>query len=123
MINNSLDYTWQGYRCTYNVSGVANSQAAPLVLIHPIGVGLSHKFWQRFSDEWLAQKSNLIYNPDLLGCGAGDMPAIAYYPIDWAKQLQYFIHNVVKQPVIYSGSRSIITDRDRASAAFTQRTD
>ena len=101
MANTSLDYNWLGYSCTYNISGAANSSTASLVLIHPIGVGLSHKFWQRFIDEWLKQNpDSLIYNPDLLGCGAGDKPAIAYYPIDWAKQLQYFIDTIVKQPVI-----------------------
>ena len=102
MINTSLYYyIWQDYRCTYNVSSAANSSTTPLVLIHPIGVGLSHKFWQRFTDEWLKQNpDSLIYNPDLLGCGAGDKPEIAYYPIDWAKQLQHFINTIVKQPVI-----------------------
>lgn len=101
MANNSLDYDWQGWRCTYSVSGTSNSQTIPLVLIHPVGVGLSHLFWQRFVDEWLSQNpDSLVYNPDLLGCGAGDMPAIAYYPLDWAKQLQHFIKTVVQQPVI-----------------------
>ena len=98
---NTLDYIWQDYRCTYSVSGVENAKTTPLVLIHPIGVGLSRTFWQRFTDEWLKQNpDSLIYNPDLLGCGEGDMPAIAYYPIDWAKQLQYFIDTIVKQPVV-----------------------
>ena len=97
---NTLDYTWQDYRCTYSISGAINSQTTPLVLIHPIGVGLSRKFWQRFIDEWLKQNPNsTIYNPDLLGCGTGDLPQIAYYPLDWAKQLQYFINTIVKQPV------------------------
>ncbi|MEO1691491.1 MAG: alpha/beta hydrolase [Cyanobacteria bacterium J06631_6] len=101
MANNSLDYNWQDWRCTYSVSGNSNSQTVPLVLIHPVGVGLSRKFWQRFTDEWLSQNpDSLIYNPDLLGCGAGDMPAIAYYPIDWAKQLEYFMRTIVQQPVI-----------------------
>lgn len=100
MVNTSLDYTWQDYRCTYSIAGAENSQATPLVLIHPIGVGLSQTFWQRFTDEWIEKNpDSLIYNPDLLGCGAGDMPAVAYYPIDWAKQLQYFIDTVIKQPV------------------------
>ena len=101
MDNISLDYTWHDYRCTYSVSGAETSPTVPLVLIQPIGVGLSAKFWQRFTKEWLKQNpDSLIYNPDLLGCGAGDMPKIAYYPIDWAKQLQHFIDNVIKQPVI-----------------------
>ena len=97
---NTLNYIWQDYRCTYSVFGAKNDKTNPLVLIHPIGVGLSHEFWQRFTERWIEQNPDfLIYNPDLLGCGAGDMPAIAYYPIDWAKQLQYFINTVVKQPV------------------------
>jgi len=96
----SLDYTWQDYRCTYSVSGIENSPTTPIVMVHPIGVGLSRKFWQRFIDEWLKQNPNsLIYNPDLLGCGDGDFPRIAYYPLDWAKQLQYFIRTVVEKPV------------------------
>ena len=100
MVHNSLEYHWQDYRCTYSVSGAATLQT-PIILIHPIGVGLSGKFWQRFIDEWLKKNPNsVIYNPDLLGCGAGDMPEIAYYPLDWAKQLQHFMDTVVKQPVI-----------------------
>jgi len=101
MANTSLDYTWQNYRCTYSVSGAENEKTIPLVLIHPIGVGLSHKFWQRFTDELFDRNpDSKVYNPDLLGCGAGDMPQVAYYPIDWAKQLQHFIDTVIKQPVI-----------------------
>ncbi len=95
-------YRWQSYRYTYEalkpdgaVSGL------PLLLIHPIGVGLSRTFWQRFCDEWYRSgQRNQIYNPDLLGCGDGEMPQIAYYPLDWAKQLQSFLQTVVKTPVV-----------------------
>lgn len=101
MAYNSLDYYWQDYRCTYSMAGSTATSSTPLVLIHPVGVGLSRKFWQRFVNRWLdINPDSLIYNPDLLGCGAGDMPAIAYYPLDWARQLQYFIDTTVKQPVI-----------------------
>ena len=101
MVHDSLDYYWQDYRCSYSVAGLTATSTIPLVLIHPIGVGLSRKFWQRFIDEWLRiNPDRVIYNPDLLGCGDGDLPAIAYYPLDWAKQLEHFIHTVVRQPVI-----------------------
>jgi pimeloyl-ACP methyl ester carboxylesterase len=96
-------YNWQNYRCAYQVYQPPNSQpeGLPLLLIHPIGVGLSGKFWQRFVREWYGSgQRNLIYNPDLLGCGESDKPHVAYTPKDWAEQLQYFLQTVVQTPVI-----------------------
>jgi pimeloyl-ACP methyl ester carboxylesterase len=96
-------YHWQNYRCAYQVYQPTNStpEVIPLLLIHPIGVGLSGKFWQRFCHEWLnTGHRHQIYIPDLLGCGASDQPHLAYTPQDWAAQLHYFLRTVVKQPVI-----------------------
>ena len=94
-------YTWQNYRCAYQVDNPNNNDSIPLLLIHPIGVGLSGKFWTRFCQQWYGSGyRNSIYNPDLLGCGDSEMPRVAYYPLDWAKQLHYFLQNVVKKPVI-----------------------
>ncbi len=96
-------YTWNNYRCGYAVHtspNAINSQV-PLLLIHPIGVGLSRHFWERFCSEWFKTGgSNLIYNPDLLGCGESENPRIAYTPHDWAEQLQYFLQTEIKKPVI-----------------------
>lgn len=96
-------YTWKNYRCAYEVHNPTNStpEGIPLLLIHPIGVGLSRQFWQRFCREWYQQgHRNSIYNPDLLGCGESDMPHVAYTPKDWAEQLQHFLQTVVQKPVI-----------------------
>jgi pimeloyl-ACP methyl ester carboxylesterase len=97
-------YTWKNYRCAYEVwqpENPSDHDGTPLLLIHPIGVGLSRQFWQRFCQQWYdSRRRNPIYNPDLLGCGDSDMPTVAYQPSDWAQQLQYFIETVVKQPVI-----------------------
>jgi pimeloyl-ACP methyl ester carboxylesterase len=94
-------YTWQGHQCAYEVHQPKNSSSIALLTIHPIGVGLSRLFWQRFCREWYATgNDNPIYNPDLLGCGESAMPRLAYFPEDWAKQLQFFIQTVIKQPVI-----------------------
>ncbi|MGD1914476.1 MAG: alpha/beta fold hydrolase [Rivularia sp. (in: cyanobacteria)] len=101
-ISSNKFYTWKNFRCVYDVCTPINStpEGIPLLLIHPIGVGLSGKFWHRFCDEWYKKGNrNLIYNPDLLGCGESDMPRIAYTPKDWAEQLQYFIKTVVQKPV------------------------
>jgi pimeloyl-ACP methyl ester carboxylesterase len=96
-------YTWQNYYCTYEAYQPTNSppEGIPLLLIHPIGVGLSRHFWQRFCCEWYnSGHQNPIYNPDLLGCGESDKPHVAYTPRDWAEQLHYFLQQVVKKPVI-----------------------
>ncbi|BAZ27703.1 hypothetical protein NIES4074_01300 [Cylindrospermum sp. NIES-4074] len=96
-------YTWQNYRCAYQLHQPINSptEGIPLLLIHPIGVGLSRQFWQRFCHEWhQTGHHNPIYNPDLLGCGESDMPRQAYTPTIWAKQLQHFLQTVVQKPVI-----------------------
>lgn len=93
-------YTWKNYRCAYE--HYSNStDGVPLLLIHPIGVGLSRKFWERFCREWyLSGQQNQIYNPDLLGCGDCDLPHVAYSPDDWAEQLEHFLQTVVQKPVI-----------------------
>lgn len=96
-------YTWQNYRCAYDMYQPHNSQSEgmPLLLIQPIGVGLSRQFWQRFCTQWYAAGyKNPIYNPDLLGCGESAMPHIAYTPKDWAEQLSYFLNTEIKQPVV-----------------------
>lgn len=95
-------YRWQKYRCAYQVwSPQAEASVTPLLLIHPIGVGLSRHFWDRFIQLWLKVAPNsTIYNPDLLGCGESEMPTMAYQPKDWAEQLLYFIQTVVQKPVV-----------------------
>ncbi|MBD2081996.1 alpha/beta fold hydrolase [Leptolyngbya sp. FACHB-17] len=93
-LNKTQFYQWNQFRCAYDFH---EGQGVPLLLIHPIGVGLSRQFWNRFIQAW---QPNPIYNPDLLGCGESDMPRIAYAPIDWARQLQFFLQTVIKTPAI-----------------------
>lgn len=97
-------YTWKNYRCAYEIrqpDRTPGDRQIPLLLIHPIGVGLSRQFWQRFCLNWHQEgHQNSLYNPDLLGCGESEMPRVACYPEDWADQMQYFIENIVRQPVI-----------------------
>jgi pimeloyl-ACP methyl ester carboxylesterase len=97
-------HQWQEHRCAYEVWTAPepqDEQRVPLLLIHPIGVGLSRRFWDRFCQEWFAAgQTNSIYNPDLLGCGESDMPHQAYRSEVWAEQLQHFIQTIVQKPVI-----------------------
>ena len=43
----------------------------PLLLVHPVGIGLSGWFWDRFCEEW---EGGEIYVPDLMGCGSSEAP-------------------------------------------------
>ena len=96
-------YTWKNYRCAYEHYSLdvgEDRHSTPLLLIHPIGVGLSRRFWHRFCSAWYQSGcTNPIYNPDLLGCGESEMPHIAYTPADWAAQLQHFLQTVIQKPV------------------------
>ncbi|MGD1951795.1 MAG: alpha/beta fold hydrolase [Leptolyngbyaceae cyanobacterium] len=89
-------YRWQHYTCAYEAHKTENA-ATPLLLIHPIGVGLAGKFWQPFIEQW---PGRTLYVPDLLGCGNSDLPRRAYSPRDWAEQLHHFIQEVIQRPVI-----------------------
>ena len=89
-------YRWQQYTCAYETHG-GDPDATPLLLIHPIGVGLAGQFWQPFVDRWQGRS---LYVPDLLGCGESDLPRRPCGPRDWAEQLHCFIQEVIQRPVI-----------------------
>ena len=60
----------------------------PLLLIHPVGVGLSSRFWDRFIRQW--QKDDPVTKllaPDLIGCGKAKFSNEPLTPDDWAKPL------------------------------------
>ncbi|AFZ52679.1 alpha/beta fold hydrolase [Cyanobacterium aponinum] len=94
-------YNWNKYKCAYTSYNTESNFPYAIILIHPIGVGLSGIFWHRFLSNSTVSESQIpIYNPDLLGCGESDLVRLAYDPKDWASQLNHFIMNVVKKPVI-----------------------
>ena len=60
----------------------------PLLLIHPVGVGLSSRFWERFSRNWQQQDAaTTLLCPDLLGCGQAAMEKRVLTAEDWAMAL------------------------------------
>lgn len=96
-------YKWQNYCCAYEHHTPPSGPVSgpPLLLIHPIGVGLGRWFWQRFTTAWYAAGyTSAIYNPDLLGCGDSDMPRVAYHPEDWGRQLHYLVQDRIQEPVV-----------------------
>lgn len=93
---------WDTYRCAYSRHGSPDQPQSPaLLLIPPIGVGLSRHFWDRFIHIWLAEKApQPLYAPDLLGCGDSDMPRAACTPEDWAEQLKIMVEQVIQGAVV-----------------------
>lgn len=73
-------HTFQGRECAY-LYGAATSAAGaarpPLLLLHPVGIGISGWFWQRFAACWAAHPrgGSAVVVPDLLGCGASAWPS------------------------------------------------
>ncbi|MEB3262756.1 MAG: alpha/beta hydrolase [Synechococcus sp.] len=77
------------------------SESTPLLLIHPIGVGLSSRFWDRFIRCWKASDPTAeLLAPDLLGCGAAPCPEQALTPEDWATPLLSLLRERGSQPVV-----------------------
>jgi len=66
-------YTLNGLKLTFRrkVAAVGHESDPPLLLVHPVGIGLSSWFWDRFVDEW---EGGDVYAPDLIGCGGSDAP-------------------------------------------------
>ncbi|MGB3769389.1 MAG: alpha/beta hydrolase [Phormidesmis sp.] len=92
-------YNWKEHRCAFEQ--LPGDGEAALLLIHPIGVGLSSEYWRPFIQQWQAREtSSPIYNLDLLGCGQSDMPQRALTPQDWAEQVAYFIEKIATGPVV-----------------------
>lgn len=115
-------YTWKRYRCAYERHAPAAAPSCPpLLLLHPVGVGLSRQFWQRFVTAWLAQPGRPpLYNPDLLGCGESDMPRAAYTPDDWAEQLCHFAREVIGQPAIWVVQGALLPVAIRAAERYPE---
>ena len=60
----------------------------PLLLIHPVGVGLSSRFWDRFIRRWHEDDpKTVLLAPDLVGCGEAEFSRDPLTPEDWAQPL------------------------------------
>ncbi len=118
--------TWQGDRYAYEIiepnpgspsepesepesePGSEQTHGVALLLVHPIGVGLSRRFWDRFNTAWTQRCDGPIYNPDLLGCGESDLPQRPYKPEDWGGQLEDFLNQVIRRPVVVVAQGALV---------------
>ncbi len=85
------NYEYDGWNLTYRYKAASPGfeNANPILLIHPVGIGLSSWFWERLFVEW---SGPAIYAPNLIGCGifeGGDAwdpdERGLSFPLGWAK--------------------------------------
>ena len=77
------------------------SSPPPLLLIHPIGVGLSSRFWDRFIQCWHRESPEAeLLAPDLLGCGGAACSTSPLTPADWAEPLHALLKERNAGPVV-----------------------
>jgi hypothetical protein len=80
-------FEYDGYTISYRFRPAAPGfeAVAPLLLIHPIGIGLASWFWTRFMDDW---KGGAVYAVNLSENGM-------FFPLSWVKQCETFIETVI----------------------------
>lgn len=95
-------YTHKSFNLTYLYKEAApgREKDRPIVLIHPVGIGLSSWFWKRLMDSY--EDNPPIYAPDLIGCGidhgadAWDPDTIGlFFPLSWVEGVETLINEIV----------------------------
>ena len=99
-------YEYEGWNCSYLFmpASPGYEKEPPIVLIHPVGVGISSWFWTRVMKEYCEDKNNhpAIYAPDLIGCGLEHgaspwkpMEKGMFFPLSWVQGIETFLQTVV----------------------------
>lgn len=97
-------YEYKGRKISYRhkPASPGYEAASPLLLVHPVGIGLSSWFWSKFFEVW---KGAELYAPDLIGCGlenGGDAwdpnDQGSVLPLTWVKVLEAMVQNKILLP-------------------------
>ena len=92
-----------GFECAFRRKAAAPGYetAAPLLLVHPIGIGLAGWFWDRFLESWAGAE---VFVPDLIGCGGSEAwePSARgmFVPLDWERQIECLWREHVRRPAV-----------------------
>ncbi|KAL7465713.1 hypothetical protein ACHAXS_006039 [Conticribra weissflogii] len=84
----------------YKKPAPGRENAKPIILIHPVGIGLSSWFWKKVMNEY--HDNPAIYAPDLIGCGI-DHGADSwkpdecglFFPLSWVEGVETLLETVV----------------------------
>ena len=95
-------YTHKTFNLTYLYKEAApgREKDKPIILIHPVGIGLSSWFWKRLMESY--NDNPPIYAPDLIGCGidhgadAWDPDEIGlFFPLSWVEGVETLMNEIV----------------------------
>jgi len=97
-----LSYEHDGYtlKYRYKPAAVGRENEPPLLLVHPVGIGMSSWFWDAFLDEW--EVGGAVYAPDLIGCGI-DHGSDAwvpekkgmFFPTSWVEGCETLLNDII----------------------------
>ncbi|MDM7953778.1 MAG: alpha/beta fold hydrolase [Cyanobium sp. CZS 25K] len=95
-------WDWRGHSCHWRRLGAPDRPA--LLLLHGFGAGSGH--WRRNAGA-LAAAGWCVYGLDLIGFGASSQPGPhRHHALDnrfWARQVQAFLAEVVREPAVLVG--------------------
>ena len=113
-------YQHKDWKCTYlyKPPSVGYESSPPLLLIHPVGIGISSWFWKRLMKEF-QEDGPAMYAVDLIGCGLehgadkwDPNEKGLFFPLSWVEGCETLIESVIV-PRFYdsknSGGSSIMT--------------
>eukprot|EP00571_Detonula_confervacea_P014235 CAMPEP_0172297428 /NCGR_PEP_ID=MMETSP1058-20130122/453_1 /TAXON_ID=83371 /ORGANISM="Detonula confervacea, Strain CCMP 353" /LENGTH=372 /DNA_ID=CAMNT_0013006581 /DNA_START=524 /DNA_END=1642 /DNA_ORIENTATION=+ len=96
------NYQHKSFKLTYLYKRAAPGREndRPIILIHPIGIGLSSWFWKRVMESY--NDNPPIFAPDLIGCGL-DHGAGAwcpkenglFFPLSWVEGVETLMNTIV----------------------------
>ena len=96
------EYQHKDFKLTYlfKKAAAGRENDPPIILIHPVGIGLSSWFWKKILDSY--DNNPAIYAPDLIGCGI-DHGANAWYPdmnglffpLSWVEGVETLMNTIV----------------------------
>jgi pimeloyl-ACP methyl ester carboxylesterase len=98
-------YEHDGWTLSYRYKPASKGfeSSSPLLLVHPVGIGLSSWFWEKMFDEWT--EGPALYAPDLIGCGVkngGDAwdpdKRGLFLPLGWVQGCETLLQSRVLQP-------------------------
>jgi pimeloyl-ACP methyl ester carboxylesterase len=97
-------YEYNGWNLTYRYKAASPGyeNASPLLLVHPVGIGLCSWFWDRFLQEY--KNGPAVYAPNLIGCGVSeggdawdpDDRGLSF-PLGWAQGCEALMQMIAAQ--------------------------
>lgn len=105
-------YTYNGWKLSYqhkeptsrsnsmNIFQKKSPKKPPLLLIHPVGIGLSSWFWDRLIECWDGE----VFAPDLIGCSRDENCDVwdpnqrgMSFPLDWVKACEALVKDEMRE--------------------------